>query len=99
MTEITLTRPVEDEGQTYRTLLLDEPTAGGIDAMERAINAGAGDNGGMQALLAHDLGWPLVVVQKIRARDWTRVMEGIAPLLEAETGGAGEALSPTSPQS
>lgn len=86
-TVVTLKRPVEHEGRTYATIVIDEPTVGAIEAMERAQSAGASSTGATIALLAVDTGWPVEALRKIRTGDLAAITEAIAPFGPAPANG------------
>lgn len=86
-TVVTLKRPVEHEGRTYATIVIDEPTVGAVEAMERAQSAGASSTGATIALLAVDTGWPVEALRKIRTSDLAAITEAIAPFGPAPANG------------
>lgn len=89
-TVVTLKRPVEHEGRTYATIVIDEPTVGAIEAMERAQSAGASSTGATIALLAVDTGWPVEALRKIRTSDLAAITEAMAPFsTDAVSGDTG----------
>lgn len=97
-TTITLKRPVNHDGKTYESVVVDEPSLGAIRAFEKA-NRDEGEVAGMIAMLARDLGWPIEAVEKIRASDFKTISEAMAPFVDAlkpAEPATGEPSAPTS---
>ncbi len=98
MEKITLKKPVVHDGTTYGDVQIDEPSLGAIEAFEKAARDG-GEISGMIAMLAFDLGWPLDAVRKIRAGDFRRISDALAPFVEElrpKEPSTGEPSPPTS---
>ncbi|MGD9740882.1 MAG: phage tail assembly protein [Bauldia sp.] len=97
-TTLKLARPVNHDGKTYESVEIDEPTVGAIRAFEKAARE-EGEIAGMVAMLALDLGWPQDAVAKIRASDFKRISDAMAPFVEALKPAeppTGEPSAPTS---
>lgn len=84
---VTLKRPVEHEGRTYATIVIDEPTVGAIEAMERAHSTGASTASTTIALLAVDTGWPVEALRKIRFSDFEAITGALAPFAPVPASG------------
>ncbi len=77
---VKLMTPVRDDaGKVIRELTFHEPT---VDDMLTAEAVGGGDLRGTVALLASMAGVEMTLMKRITRRDFQRITEAVAPLLE-----------------
>lgn len=101
-TQVKLNHAITVDGVVYDTVLVDEPTAGGLEAYDIAKAANLSDMTAMLDMLAYDLGWPPVVMRKMKMSDLMLVQDAFAPFAAAiarARGPTGEPSSPTAPTS
>jgi hypothetical protein len=89
MTKVNLKTSFEHDGKTYFEFPVAEPTFGGIEAMTDAQRDGKSDGTAFAMLLAHESGWPMEAIRKIKASDFKRITEAFAPFVAAETESGG----------
>ena len=98
MQNLPLKRPVEFDGKTYASIIIDEPTLGAIEAYQEAEAAGKSDVAAMIEMLAVDSGWPIGAVRRIRVSDLEAITDAFSPFL-GKDGENGAPSPPTSPPS
>lgn len=87
---ITLKRPVTHAGKTITEIVVDEPTAGAIEAAEKVMKAGGGEMAAMMAILSADNELPIEAVRKIRSSDMQAIAQAYGPFAgTVAAGGTG----------
>ena len=94
MATLELKKSFTVNGESVRSIEIDEPSIGAVEVFEAAKAAGDTDMVAMIKMMAVDLEWPVEAVRKIKVSDLVKISETLAPFV-APAGPTGESSSPT----
>ncbi|MBD8556914.1 phage tail assembly protein [Rhizobium sp. CFBP 8762] len=83
---VKLSKPIEHADKQYDELTFEEATAGDL----AVVDSVSGETTRMLAILASMSGVPLQVIKKIKARDLTRIIKEVEPLMGEQEPPAGQ---------